>query len=110
MTPKQSRNLVGDFRMPAKRKRRWIAALRSGKYKQGQGRLKTGTGEYCCLGVACAIRETRPGASGGMVHNGTVRRDFAPARIQSKLMRWNDAVGRAHKSFKQIAVWVERYL
>jgi len=35
---------------------KWVKALRSGKYKQGDGRLydeKTNT--YCCLGVLCEI-------------------------------------------------------
>lgn len=32
----------------------WIAALRSGEYKQGTGRLQSETG-YCCLGVACKV-------------------------------------------------------
>lgn len=32
----------------------WIAALRSGKYKQGQGQLKT-QDKFCCLGVLCDI-------------------------------------------------------
>jgi hypothetical protein len=44
---------------------RWIAALRSGKYKQGQYHLHSGD-EYCCLGVLCEVagieqRETAPG-------------------------------------------------
>lgn len=30
----------------------WIAALRSGEYKQGRGCLQSEDG-YCCLGVAC---------------------------------------------------------
>jgi hypothetical protein len=37
----------------------WLAALRSGKYKKGEGRLcrlsSTGEGHYCCLGVLCEI-------------------------------------------------------
>jgi hypothetical protein len=34
----------------------WIAALRSGKYKQGTGRLEDTTeGTFCCLGVAAKI-------------------------------------------------------
>lgn len=33
---------------------KWIAALRGGKYKQGQTQLKEGN-TYCCLGVACKI-------------------------------------------------------
>ena len=32
----------------------WIAALRSGKYKQCKGKLKVGD-SYCCLGVACEV-------------------------------------------------------
>ena len=32
----------------------WIAALRSGNYKQGQQYLKT-EDDYCCLGVACDL-------------------------------------------------------
>jgi hypothetical protein len=38
--------------------KKWIKALRSGKYKQGYSRLATGGGkdtEYCCLGVACEL-------------------------------------------------------
>lgn len=35
-------------------KQKWVEALRSGKYKQGQGALRTGDG-YCCLGVLCEL-------------------------------------------------------
>lgn len=34
---------------------RWIAALRSDKYKQARGRLRTSDGGYCCLGVLCHL-------------------------------------------------------
>lgn len=34
---------------------KWVAALRSGKYKQGQKALCTTTNKYCCLGVLCDI-------------------------------------------------------
>ena len=36
-------------------KREWTHALRSGKYKQGNGQLKTSSGKFCCLGVLCDI-------------------------------------------------------
>ena len=36
--------------MPKEIKDKWIAALRSGKYKQGKYRLEN-DGGYCCLGV-----------------------------------------------------------
>jgi hypothetical protein len=34
--------------------RKWIEALRSGKYKQTRGRLADRIG-FCCLGVACEV-------------------------------------------------------
>lgn len=33
---------------------KWIAALRSGEFKQGVKRLQTGK-SFCCLGVACKV-------------------------------------------------------
>jgi len=39
-------------------KEKWVAALRSGEYKQGTGRLRIeiiGGYQYCCLGVLCDI-------------------------------------------------------
>lgn len=39
--------------------KKWIKALRSGKYKQGQGTLKQydskGNAQHCCLGVLCEL-------------------------------------------------------
>lgn len=35
-------------------KKRWLAALRSGKYKKGTGSLKYND-KYCSLGVLCTI-------------------------------------------------------
>jgi hypothetical protein len=32
----------------------WLDALRSGKYYQGEGRLRS-ENKYCCLGVACDV-------------------------------------------------------
>jgi len=41
-------------------KEKWVAALRSGEYSQGEGVLKDvpegdSTPKYCCLGVLCEI-------------------------------------------------------
>jgi hypothetical protein len=50
-----------------KRNREWIAALRSGSYRQGQGKLRTLNSEsalsdtkdkFCCLGVACNLYDS----------------------------------------------------
>lgn len=37
----------------------WIAALRSGQYKQGRFRLER-DGRFCCLGVLCHVLHQRP--------------------------------------------------
>ena len=39
-------------------KARWVAALRSGEYEQGQGRLHATSADrifFCCLGVLCDL-------------------------------------------------------
>ncbi len=40
--------------MDAEIKRKWVEALRSGKYAQTKSHLRDHTG-YCCLGVLCDI-------------------------------------------------------
>lgn len=40
--------------MDAEIKKKWVEALRSGRYKQGYGRLH-GDNNYCCLGVLCDV-------------------------------------------------------
>jgi hypothetical protein len=37
-------------------KSKLIKALRSGKYKQADGQLRTSDNKFCCLGVACDIQ------------------------------------------------------
>jgi hypothetical protein len=41
--------------MKAELKQKWVEALRSGKYVQGTGVLRTTADEYCCLGVLCDL-------------------------------------------------------
>jgi hypothetical protein len=36
-------------------KERWIAALRSGDYKQGRASLRDHNNNFCCLGVLCDV-------------------------------------------------------
>jgi len=38
-------------------KAKWVAALRSGEFKQGQGVLWDGIDRFCCLGVLCKVAE-----------------------------------------------------
>lgn len=44
--------------MDTREKATWLRALRSGKYKQDQGTLKTSRG-YCCLGVAFCVLQPK---------------------------------------------------
>lgn len=48
-----------DFKLPREFAEKWIEALESGEYKQGNGMLaidtELGEKQYCCLGVACRI-------------------------------------------------------
>lgn len=44
-------NTYKTISMSREQWKKWDAALRSGKYEQGQGLLKTSDGRYCCLGV-----------------------------------------------------------
>jgi hypothetical protein len=41
-------------------KQKWVKALRSGKYKQGEGRLKQ-KDTFCCLGVLCDLYRKETG-------------------------------------------------
>lgn len=39
----------------------WIEALRSGKYSQGEGHLRTKDDSYCCMGVGCDVYRSATG-------------------------------------------------
>ncbi len=38
---------------------KWVAALRSGKYKKGRDALRPTKSKYCCLGVLCDILDPK---------------------------------------------------
>lgn len=38
---------------------KWVEALRSGKYRQGRGELRTKDNRFCCLGVLCEITKDK---------------------------------------------------
>ena len=45
--------------MNADIKAKWVAALRSGKYAQGQFKLRDLSNRFCCLGVLCDINNSK---------------------------------------------------
>lgn len=51
--------------MDAKMKKKWVEALRSGKYRQGRGRLvkkksRNSEYQYCCLGILLLVNGWKP--------------------------------------------------
>lgn len=92
------------FKLDPKKKKIWVNALRSGKYKQTQLELYSKYDKgYCCLGVArnCGL------ARQSSVNAGLLTFKFLPKKIQEKLSEMNDL----HDwSFKRIANWIEKNL
>lgn len=96
-------------------KAKWVAALRSGKYQQGQNYLRH-DGEYCCLGVLCdlidpaAWKQTGEGKSEWHGARSLFPLEAA-ARIgigrHIHLLTMND---EENKSFAEIADWIEQNL
>lgn len=108
----------------------WVKALRSGAYRQGNGRLRGADDEFCCLGVLCDVvkRDKRTpfhkawewfkGLHSwifGKPGNPTIGSNaFLPGPVQEwvgletgqvqALMRMNDFERR---SFDEIADWIE---
>lgn len=80
--------------MDAEIKRKWVKALRSGKYERGMHHLHN-HGRYCCLGVLCKIT------------TGIMGYDFSEhfsAGVGRTLAAMNDTRGA---SFAEIADYIE---
>lgn len=119
-----------ETKLPVAFKKKWLKALRSGKYIQGTGYLKEirtienkKVTTYCCLGVACHVA----GASGitdklvilnGLAdHSGKLIKSINKVpkilhgiagdnKIVEKLTNMNDK----GESFNKIADWIEEML
>lgn len=97
-------------------KAKWIAALRSGEYKQGTVHLYNESNDsYCCLGVACFLHNgIRPKGSGFMP-SGESGYTVLPAAINGGLTSNHAAYRLADMndrgdSFNEIADWIEENL
>lgn len=98
-------------------KAQWLEALRSGKYKQGRGMLRTPENSFCCLGVLCDVVDPNKWKEiylGEWVYGDRNEVAFLPNEIKRlagiddtvTLINMND--GKA--SFKKIADYIENNL
>lgn len=93
--------------------KRWIKALRSGKYKQGKKALRTSNNEFCCLGVLCDVANPQLWTGreyAGYVHLPPVSllgKVHVDSHTKDVLIRMND---NRNFSFHAIANYLERKL
>ncbi len=72
--------------------KQWVAALRSGQYKQGTGQLRQGD-KFCCLGVLCNLHaQAHPGIAAAQRElDGYLGEDvFLPKQVQEWAGMKND--------------------
>ena len=70
--------------------KRWVEALRSGKYKQGKEYLKRGN-KYCCLGVLCDLYLTDKKKEWRVNNEGTepfYTCEKSEGALPTKVMKW----------------------
>jgi hypothetical protein len=107
-------------KLPVKMKATWIAALRSGKYKQGRNRLarnseKPGEYEFCCMGVLGISQKRRLKnilnaeflSEVNLCPAALLAKDPDGTDMEERLADFNDERGW---SFKRIATWIEKNL
>lgn len=100
--------------------KKWVKALRSGKFKQCTGKLSSGA-EHCCLGVVCVLAGMKPRKEkeSGNIFFGRERgelplkaqrwlgvADSDPFIGKNRAIFWNDIVTL---SFSEIADKIEKY-
>jgi hypothetical protein len=88
-------------------KKKWVAALRSGRYRQGYGRLQTWDGSNCCLGVLCRVAHLKFDKSQLDLSYDQFEKCGLRARTQKKLITMNDL---ERMTFEEIASYISRNL
>lgn len=93
--------------------KRWVKALRSGKYKKGTGQLRSGN-RFCCLGVLCEL-STLPyehfeeGLPRDVIAWAGMRTDCGKILgLPRDLTGYNDGTECRMKSFNAIANLIEK--
>ena len=99
--------------MDAELKKKWVGALRSGKFRQARENLQVVTNKrhsYCCLGVLARVAgekvdDVREGT--GALSQSFRRRVGLTSRSEDKLIGLNDG---NEQPFSMIADWIEAHL
>lgn len=106
-------------------KKKWVNALRSGKYKKGTGYLhkvdKSNHHKYCCLGVLCEVAGIPKGNKSQMSGSSVIGYKYTTdgrnltealcskfdllTSFVNALINLND---KRHKSFEYIAGYIEK--
>lgn len=103
------------YRLPKEFTEKWLKALRSGEYKQGEAKLFNKRNDsYCCLGVACSVAKINPQkfVDWGWIHFSFANEEMPTELVEEKksdglpdeLSRMNDQ----GKSFIEIADWIQK--
>ncbi len=109
-------------KLPVAFKKKWLKALRSGKYKQGEGQLERidadGNAKYCCLGVACKMLYPKERIKGGIIEldqyekvPNILKGTGSENHLVLDLATMNDGGEETDpESFGEIANWIEKNL
>ena len=87
------------FKIPKKKREKWINALNSGRYKQTTRTLTNGKA-YCCLGVYSRCNRIYDGGNSISYPP----HDQLEKELQSRCIELNDTNG---KGFKEIAKYIK---
>lgn len=100
----------------------WVAALRSGRYPQGMGGLRTRSG-FCCLGVLCDLYSPtlwQPGPRSAVAVYAATATDWNHLQLPQTVRQWaqlpNGVMGDlatkndSGVSFAALADWIEAAL
>jgi len=83
--------------------KKWVKALRSGKYKQGKGYLKQFTSKneprYCCLGVLCELYDQQMKKN----HKKTLHSEYMVSIEDIEFIRFNKHDGGLPKVVREWA-------
>lgn len=92
-----------QYQLPRDFAEKWVKALRSGEYKQGEGQYYNPSIDcYCAIGVGYTANDIELSESGQTVVNNDYR--VITGNIFDALMDLNDF---DNKSFPEIADWIE---